>query len=78
MVTALATATLMTVAKRDSKRNRSDGCGNGSATERVVTLVETLVASQISAAATTISAATAWTLVSIRPCWPLVGRSILG
>ena len=48
------------------------------AAERVVTAAETLVASQISAAATTISAATAWMLVSIRPCWPLVGRSILG
>ena len=48
------------------------------AAERVVTASETLAASQISAAVTTISAATAWMLVNVCPCWPLVGRSILG
>ena len=48
------------------------------AAERVVTAAETLFGSQISAATTTISAAAAWALVNVRPCWSLVGRSILG
>ena len=52
------------------------------AAERVVTAAETLVASQISAAATTISAANAWTpwlMYVLVGCWcEEVGRSILG
>jgi hypothetical protein len=45
------------MAKRDSERNRGGGRGDGkvAAAERVVMAAETLVASQISAAATTIS-----------------------
>jgi hypothetical protein len=68
----------MTMAKRDRKETMVAVVTMAAAVERVVTALETLVASQISSAATTISAATAWTLVNLHHCWPLVGRSILG
>ena len=61
MAMALATAALMTMAKRDSKETAEVVVAMATAAKRVVTAAETLVASQISAAATTISAATAWT-----------------
>ena len=64
MAMVSVTVALMKMAKRDSKRNRGGGCGDGSGAEWVVMAAETLVASQFSAATTTISAATAWTLVN--------------
>ena len=49
--------------------------------ERVVTASETLVASQISTTGTTISAATAWTLVNVTPVlavgWKVYSRLIV-
>jgi hypothetical protein len=78
---ALETAVLMTMAKHDSKRNHGGGCGDGSSGGKGGDGMETLVASQISAAATTISAATAWTLVNVTSLlaigWKVYFRLIL-
>jgi hypothetical protein len=71
-------AVLMTMAKRNRKRNRSGGRGNGSGSGKGGDGSGNFGGKPISATVTTFSAATAWTLVNVRPCWPLVGRSILG
>ena len=42
MAMVSVTVALMKMAKRDSKRNRGGGCGDGSGAERVVMAAETL------------------------------------
>ena len=75
MATAAATAALMTWLNATAKETAEVVVAMAAAAERVVMAAETLVASQISAAATTISTATAWTLVR---AYVLVGRWLEG
>ena len=83
MVAASATAALMTMAKRDGKRNRGGGCGGGSGGGKGGDSSGNFGGKpNFFAAAATIFAAIAWmpwlTYVFVGRWCEEVGRSILG